>query len=433
MVATAQPIARKPRAGTPSPLDILLLYQRKWVDDGARFKIGLWARQTGKSLSCAGEAVRDCFTRPLSQWVILSAGERQALEFMEKAKQWAEAFRLAIEEFTIDRDGAEALIKSAEIRFPRNSRMLALPANPATARGYSANLILDEFAFHDDSAAIWRAIYPSISNPLSGEKKLRVVSTPNGRGNKFYDLWTKNTNYSHHKISIHDAEAAGLPVNIDELKAALDDPEGWAQEYECEFIDAGGVLLSYELIQACEHEQAAIEEKGPATGAPRFVGIDVGTVDDPTVCLTLERRSDGNLWTVECLVLRKMDLTPQMEILRPRLRAAAAAKIDASGLGTQMAQDFEREFGGKVEGAKFTPALKRRIFPRLKKLFQDRGIRIPVSRDFREDCHAYQESFSGGEANYWAPRTKEGHSDRCTALALAADAAADEGPEMGIY
>jgi len=36
-------------APTPTPLDLLLPYQRKWVDDPARFKIGCMARQTART------------------------------------------------------------------------------------------------------------------------------------------------------------------------------------------------------------------------------------------------------------------------------------------------------------------------------------------------------------------------------------------------
>lgn len=408
-----------------SPLDLLLPYQRAWADDAARFKIGLMARQVGKSFACAAEAVRDCLVRPGELWVILSAGERQALEFMLKAREWALAFELAVEDYIEDRAASQALLKAAEIRFPKGSRLLALPANPDTARGYSGNLILDEFAFHDDSNAIWRAIYPSISNPLRGKKKLRIVSTPNGRGNKFYDLWTKNESYTKHRITIHDAVAQGLPIDIDELKEGLDDNEGWAAEYECEFTDAGGVLLAYELIQRCEDEAAREDGQGPDDGAPRYVGVDLGTASDPTVAWTLERR-EGRLVTVEVLVIPRMDLTPQMSLLRPRLARAARACLDKTGLGQQMGQDFEREFGGKVEAVTFTPQLKREIFPAMKKAFQDRAVAVPISRDVREDLHAYQESFASGAANYWAPRSAAGHSDRCTALALALKAATSE-------
>ena len=37
----------------------LLEYQRAWLSDRSRFKIGLWARQTGKDYTCAAEAVID--------------------------------------------------------------------------------------------------------------------------------------------------------------------------------------------------------------------------------------------------------------------------------------------------------------------------------------------------------------------------------------
>ena len=43
----------------------------------------------------------------------------------------------------------------------------------------------------------------------------------------------------------------------------------------------------------------------------------------------------------------------------------------------------------------------------------------------REDLHAMQQVVTNGQYNYWAPRTREGHSDRCTALALAVRAAGD--------
>ena len=56
--------------------------------------------------------------------------------------------------------------------------------------------------------------------------------------------------WARHSVTIHDAVAQGLPVEMEELKEALDDPEGWAQEYECEFLDGSNVLLPYELDRA---------------------------------------------------------------------------------------------------------------------------------------------------------------------------------------
>jgi hypothetical protein len=59
---------------------ILLPYQRRWVDDKARFKIGMFARQTGKTFSTIRDRRRRRRTRHRRRthpWVILSRGERQ--------------------------------------------------------------------------------------------------------------------------------------------------------------------------------------------------------------------------------------------------------------------------------------------------------------------------------------------------------------------
>ena len=44
---------------------------------------------------------------------------------------------------------------------------------------------------------------------------------------------------------------------------------------------------------------------------------------------------------------------------------------------------------------------------------------MPISVDVREDLHAMKQIVRAGAYSYEAPRTAEGHSDRCTAAALA--------------
>ena len=81
-----------------------------------------------------------------------------------------------------------------------------LAANPRTARGFSGDLILDEFAFHEDSAAIWEAAEPIISsNP---DFLCRILSTGNGRRNMFYQLISEGR-IKYRRIRRSDAWAAG--------------------------------------------------------------------------------------------------------------------------------------------------------------------------------------------------------------------------------
>lgn len=120
-------------------------YQKAWLQDRARLKIGLWTRQSGKDFSAACEAVIDCLSNPGTTWLLLATGERQATESMAKAKEWARAFGLLIAA-EAHRRGArppvEPAMTSTEIRWSNGSRFIALPAKPETIRGYSANVIL---------------------------------------------------------------------------------------------------------------------------------------------------------------------------------------------------------------------------------------------------------------------------------------------------
>lgn len=412
-----------------SPMDLLLPYQRAYVQDDSRFKIWNASRQIGKSFAAAAEVVWDCVHQPGAFWIILSAGERQALEMMEKVKQWLKAWDAVISWEGIDRDGISGEVKSAEARLKNGSRVIALPANPDTARGYSGNLILDEFAFHKDPAAIWRAIYPTISNPLKGQLKCRILSTPNGQGgqgSKFYEIWTDDSgDWSRHRTTIHDAAGTGLPVDIEALRRASGDADGWAQEYECAFIDSSRVAFPYDLIAGCEDARATLTPKEPWTGGALYCGIDVGTVSDPTVCLTLEDRG-GRLFVVEVLSVKGAALSDQDEWLAPRILRAARASIDASGIGRDIAQRMERRFGGKVIAQATTAKWKREAFQALIAAMSDKAVALPADRGFRDDLHAYEVTGAGETAHYRAPRTDEGHSDITSALVHAFDAGTQE-------
>jgi phage FluMu gp28-like protein len=449
------PTKRKRAVPTVLPLNLLFPYQKRWLADSSRFKIAVQARQTGKSFQTACEAVSDSYKNPGTTWVCLSSGERQSLEWMTKAKLWAEAYKYAVENYAEERELSEALLRVAEIRFANGSRVIAIPANPATARGYSANIILDEFSHHDDPDAIWSAMFPAVTNPLAGlfgsqalgdeaqplqRYKIRVVSTFNGRENKFFQLWDrqKQNGFHGHKVTIWDAIADGLKIDVEELRAGLDDPDCWAQEYECEPIDTSNVLLPYELIAQAETIAATefIEPEFFDSRREIFCGIDFGRSNDPTVCWTLELVGD-TLWTREVAVLDKMDTPNQNAILASRIKGSRRTCVDYTGPGIGFGDYAIKEAGcgqwrpeehkfGRVELFTFTPKSKRLLFPTLRRRFESPcRIRVPVSRMVREDLHSMQQVVNKGEYSYWAPRTREGHSDRCTALALAVRAAGE--------
>ncbi len=442
------------RKKLPTPADLLLPYQRAWVNDAARFKAGIWSRQTGKDFSSAEEIVADCQLRPKTTWLIAAPSERQSIESLAKCAEWAEALKFAAVDAELERfAGPQSLLKASSISFPNGARIVAVPGRPDTVRGFSANVLLTEFAFFEDDEATWRAILPSITNPLrGGEKKMRVISTPNGKSGRFFKIVDENLlnpregrkmSWAVHRVTIHDAIAAGLPLDIEQIREGMDDPEGFSQEYECQFLDSSNVLLPYDIIALAESADA-VEFADPALwdgrgGNPVFLGIDFGRTNDPTVCWALELVGDV-LWTREVLVLKGVSTPDQEAILANRIRRASRVAFDYTGPGIGLGDhlvkpaagfgrwDPEKHEFGKIELCTFTTKFKRDIFPKLRRAFESpTKLRVPISTAVREDLHAMQQIVRNGEYNYAAPRTSEGHSDRCTALALATHAAGKTG------
>lgn len=428
-----------------NPKSQLLQYGFEYWHDEARFKAMCASRQSGKDFNSEGEAAEDCHANAKHTWMIAAPSERQSLDSQDQQKLWAEAFGLVIEDEEVKREGigGETLLKSSEILYSNGSKSVAVPGRPDTVRGKSANVILTEFDFFDDPAATWRAILPSITNPLrGGEKKIRVVSTPNGKGRMLDKIFNEEPKgkmvWSKHLVTIYHAVLMGLPVDVEELRSAMDDDEGFAQEYECRFLDGSNVLLPYDVIALAESFDASEAwslQMQAGTMHPTFLGIDFGRTNDPTVCWTLQRVGDI-LWTREVLVLKDVSTPEQERILSDRIAAANKVCFDYTGpgigLGDYMVEKHgewepEKHHFGKVELCTFTTPFKRELFPRLRRQFEaPTKLRIPVSRAIREDLHQMQQVITNGEYNYWSPRTREGHSDRCTALALAVRAA--DGP-----
>ena len=147
-------------------------YQKKWLKDEARFKEGRWSRQSGKSFACAAGIVIDSRERDRNKWISISSGERQVKEFMEKIQLHAEITEKAIKWHEdiyryMHPDGYRDEYKVLECTFRNGSKVIGVPANPDTARGFSANVYLDEFSVHKNSREMWAAVFPIISRGVS--------------------------------------------------------------------------------------------------------------------------------------------------------------------------------------------------------------------------------------------------------------------------
>ena len=406
-------------------MSLLYGYQKAWMEDKSRFKIGMFARQTGKTFTTTLEIVDDCMAHAVkgakTRWVILSRGERQAREAMnEGIKLHAKAYKAGFTELEYDFAGQDGKHRALEVELPHGSKITALPANPDTARGFSANVFLDEFAFHKDSQAIWKALFPVISAGY----RLRVTSTPNGKGNKFYELMTSdNGTWSKHIVDIYQAVRDGLPRDIDELRDGLADEDAWAQEFELKWLDEASAWLSYDLISSVEDELAGIPEH--YQGGICYVGRDIGRRNDLHVIVVFELIGDV-LWERERIEQKRCTFQQMDEAFDDVMAryTVARACIDQTGMGEKVVEDAQRRYGSRVDGVFFTQSSKLVMATAGKEAFEDRRVRITMGdQKLRADLHKLRKIASATGAPRFVAERDDDHADRTWAMFLGIHAA----------
>ncbi len=410
-----------------------------------------WSRQIGKSFTLAAWAVDRLLSRPGRLVTVLSNSRENGAEFVAKC---AEVCHLNGTEY-------ESVDKSQGVRFQnmrmevrirahgKVGRIKVLAANPRTARGFSGDLILDEFAFHEDSAAIWEAAEPILaSNP---DFLCRIASTGNGRHNLFYRMVAQvgssrcddrsdslgagfacrsaqrsdpTNGFPVSRITRTQAHGMGVKIYDSNTREAITpeqareqalDKRAYDQNYECAFADENLTLLSHELITAAERDgvgficeqdwsQECLRSLLTAHGS-LYVGFDVGRKVDLSV-ITVMEDLNGLKVVRGILRIQNMRLPEQQERLSEICRMARfrRAAIDMTGLGLGLFEYAQEEFGaGRITGINFSTtvpatravALEGRkretvrvteaLAMELLQVYEDRRIQHPADGRLRDD------------------------------------------------
>lgn len=479
--APATGAAPLPPPPEPKPLVGFRAYQLPVFHDHTSKVLMLeWSRQIGKSYTLANWCVDRCLRQLQrhSSWliVVLSNSKDNGGEFALKCAEAVRRVGEAVEAVEEDIPNAEALqkLEYEEMRFQitlrigsRVARVLVLAANPRTARGFSGDLILDEFAFHENAGAIWEAAEPIISaNP---EFLCRISSTHNGRNSLFNQmlLSTKDDGvtpkFPRSSVRRSDAWATGGititslvkggAITPEEAEAESIDRRAYRQNYENEPSDEAGALMPMELIQVAQRAPFFVQDEqgwGAATlarlhrleGGEFSIGQDVGRKVDLSVVTVLQRLGSIRRHVGQ-LIMRGMPLSHQrrqmmalMDVIRHRTRRVS---IDSTGLGTGLADELTELYGTMIIGCNFsstvpvtdailatgrkavTMGLPERLALDLLSCFEDRTIEIMDSREMRDDLRKPGRvvSADGKRVSIAAERGTDGHADRFWALALA--------------
>lgn len=414
----------------------LLDWSKRYIADDARFSLLVGSVQTGKSFTATLKHVlRRIQTPQLS--IFLSAGERQSKELLvDKVARHAQAMGVAVSPTTSFFE--DTSITQHEANFNNGSRIISLPANPRTARGYSGDVLLDEFAMHQDDRAIWAAMMSRITRGYSVD----VASTFMGTGNKFYDLAKEcglhtgleparcpvaaPNGWSGHWVSIQKAIREGLQVDFEALRLAIADEEIVAQEYLCVPMAGGDEYIPLELILGCESAECPLAFDGVKRPG-LYAGMDIGRVRDLSVIWIVEALPGGTLFTRGVIALERMKFEDQRSIASEVAACVERLCIDQTGIGRQLAEELALKFSW-VEPVDFTQQAKERMAVETKRRFEERTVLIPERRDLRRAIQSLRRYMSNtGKMRFDASRSQHGHADEFWALALAIAAAISPG------
>ena len=422
-----------------------LPYQNRWVLDEGLFLIKEKSRRIGMTYAESYKKVRRCVTR--KNWAVWfsSADESAAREFILYCETWAKVFNVVAEnlgEVLLDpKDDIRAFV----LEIPKTGgRINALRSNPRAFRSKGGEVVLDEFAFHEDQQALWKAARPATTWGFP----LTILSTHNGKQCLYYRILEEaksklargeRTPWSVHSTTIQQAVADGLADKIlgrslteaerqawlQEIHDTCVDEETWQQEYCCVPVDEATAFLTYDQIAAVEDEMAGIPER---TGLDRcYIGGDIGRRRDLTVWWVWEKVGDV-LWTREVVTMKGASFAAQEAELDRLVRSYTATQricIDQTGMGEKFVEDAKRRYGSyKVEGVLFTAQSKQDLAFGLKRQIEDRLLRIPKEAAVRDDFHGVRKITTvAGNIRFDAERTEQGHSDRLWAAALGVHAA----------
>jgi len=388
-------------------------YQKKFLLDDSHFRIIMKARQLGMSWVIALEGLIAALSHPYQTILYVSSGEEAAKRVLQYVYSFIHGMpikpRLLTNSLT-------------ECRFLNKSRIVSLPANPNTIRGYRAHKVYcDEFAALLNDNEILAAIQPSISR--GGD--MTIISTPRGRANRFWDIWDDDdSGYIRQRISWQECPDKEYHKMIKRMQRTMLDLD-FRQEYCCDPSISDMAFFTRELLKWVinydAHYLSGLESQNKTT-----MGIDFGKRVSSTA-ITIAERCDDLVKIRLQEELRNMPYDFEVGEQSSQLRRIAAINdafnvdeinIDATGVGVRLEEDMRRLFGAKVESIVFTSKTKEILITNFKILCEKHGIELVNDTEFISQLLSLErEVLPSGNVRYKHIKSKK--DDRVWSAALA--------------
>lgn len=193
-------------------------------------------RQSGKSTVSAILALHKALSFKDNLILIVSPSQRQSSELFKKVSNFI---------YLLPEQPEKLEDNKLSVTFINGSRIVSLPSQEATLRGFSAPsmVILDEAARVSDQ--LYAAIRPMLA---VSQGQMILLSTPFGRRGFFSDTWNgKNNDW--YKVMITAAECDRISAEFLDQELIAIGEWFFDQEYNCKFKEALDSYFPEELIQ----------------------------------------------------------------------------------------------------------------------------------------------------------------------------------------
>ena len=194
-------------------------------------------RQAGKTTVTAILALHTAIYKPRALILLFSKAQRQSSELLSKIQQHIT---------TMDAPPLMAKEAATELRLKNGSRIVSLPGDGDTIRGYSAPdlIVEDEAAFVMDE--LYEAFLPMLATSKNG--RLILMSTPNGKRGHFYAAWSSGSPiWQRESITAHDVPRITTEY-LEEMRSEFG-PWKYKQEFECQFVEAEDQYFADDVIE----------------------------------------------------------------------------------------------------------------------------------------------------------------------------------------
>ena len=219
----------------------------RWANN--RYSLTLKARQIGWTTLVAAHQFWLAFFKEDQNIIDLSRTERESVLLLKKTKY---GFK-HLEPWLLER-GPQSLIEHQQkMGFSNGSQITSMPSASDPARGESASLVVvDEWAFLPNPEEAWASIEPvaDVGGRIIG------LSTANGSGNFFHNLWTGSVTGNNKFDAMFFPWSASEDRDEAWYEGKKDAMLPWqlAQEYptspEVAFVRAGNPVFDLDVLDA---------------------------------------------------------------------------------------------------------------------------------------------------------------------------------------